>query len=727
MPPDTTPETSAKSDANRMLENQRQDARRPLVYHETMVMCAPALQIFDNSVGPLSRDGKTESASLEVSQKLENAGSDIGQKIENLSLDGQRSGGFETGSKTLDLDFTSSRSDFKHETESIFGGGRISHSESAATALVTSNPQNKAEDDEDEAFEFERMAFNFKKAEISFGSGDWSKAEVYLSAVIAMLTSYPKFESRLSGTSRFEILSVFLDCQAKQGKCKEVLRTIEIVLESARTASTLPEDLQSIIGTLEDLRAKAHRQLGDLESARVACKKAVRIRRGDPKRLGGSVKLMVDILGEMGSMEYDVEAEFYRSLISWEAPSVEIPKEGLGKKQEDEPETKDLSDAETLPGKEPDAEEQAQNEPVPTTHLKPALTTATTPISPQVLFDLSAEIPEPTEKFDELHVPEFYEESAGGAPSELKAAHPERERIDDREFLEGCGLKIELDDSLQKYIIPIESTDPDSTIPDTLLTKAVRRMTVDEERIDLAKILFKHNYQKILSLEMEVYWTHGTLDRGNPLHYAVISNNIEMVALLIKYGVKMNTVTKEGYTVLHIAAAEKNVGLKMLDLLIANGAPLTGHMAQWNRSQLSILHIATLAVAGNNEGLAKLNLLLKSGVEIDVANAFGVTPLMTSINHSRAETTMALLEAGANVNAVSSAGDTSLHLAARYYNGLRHERRDDGRLKIGWLVAYKADRNVKDKKGKRPVDYVKDPVALKMLAGKLKPDPWYRF
>ncbi|KAF3160755.1 hypothetical protein TWF788_002892 [Orbilia oligospora] len=194
-----------------------------------------------------------------------------------------------------------------------------------------------------------------------------------------------------------------------------------------------------------------------------------------------------------------------------------------------------------------------------------------------------------------------------------------------------------------------------------------------------------------------------------------------MVALLLKYGADINSMTSQAYTALHIAAGMRGKGTKMMELLIVCGAATAGPIVRQNMRGVSPLHLSLSKKQGPNE-IDKLALLLKNGAEINAKDCYGETPLMRSTHTSMAPTTLFLLEAGANVQVVRSNGDSALHLAARYYNdsGNSKAHREDGKFKIGWLLKYKADKNLKNKEGMRPIDYVKGEAALKMLGGVLK-------
>ncbi|KAK6340205.1 hypothetical protein TWF730_001971 [Orbilia blumenaviensis] len=705
-------------------ENQRQKTHRP-VYHETAVVYN-SNPTFDNSVKCIS--GKLESVSLGNGPKTENISveSRVERRVESAGLDYKGTGTpSETVPKVVNEISGLPQGDFKRETESINSSNTVSRSETTINEPPTNNSHNGEETDKEEAFEFERLAFNYNKAEVFYKTADWQKAEAYLSAVVTMLISNQKLESKLRGADRFLIASTLMDCQFKQQKWSDVLRTVDIVMGCAPTSMYLPEDLQCVIGTLEDLRARAHRRLEDLESAKVACKKAVVIRRSDPKRLYGSVCLMIEILGEMGP-EYDVEADFYKSLLP---PEVEAQPERAAQGNQETPISIETSLVDTTKGvlgqaeKSTNDHEQGREE---VASITPTETSQSTQSPSSIIvspFD---------ENFDNL--PDFkegkelearlYREAGSQIAVESRPQENQLTRID--KLLEGYGFKISKSD--HQSIVPAEENvyrygaDKELTvqISDKGLREIFHRIVVEGGYMKLAGFLLQQYRRQVLDLSIPI---DSYLDYGNPLHDAIQNNNLEIAALLLKNGADINSLTENEYTVLHVATVSPVVELKTMEFLISHGALVTGPITQQNQRKESLLHVAIPPKLHGAE-TTKLSMLLKSGADVDAQDVDGMTPLMKSIRSSTVTATMLLLEAGASVSTIDKQGDTVLHIAAKCYNELSG---DGGRLKIEWLLLYKADKNARNAKGKQPVYYVKSSTALKQLNGKLKPDPWYRF
>ena len=69
------------------------------------------------------------------------------------------------------------------------------------------------------------------------------------------------------------------------------------------------------------------------------------------------------------------------------------------------------------------------------------------------------------------------------------------------------------------------------------------------------------------------------------------------------------------------------------------------------------------AACGRNTNI--LNVLIKSGADIDAVNEFGDTPLRRAVGHKREEVVNILIENGANVNTIGRGGYAPLHLAVK--------------------------------------------------------------
>ncbi len=109
----------------------------------------------------------------------------------------------------------------------------------------------------------------------------------------------------------------------------------------------------------------------------------------------------------------------------------------------------------------------------------------------------------------------------------------------------------------------------------------------------------------------------------------------------------------------------------------------------------------------------RLLALLKQGADIGESDKNGVTPLLHAVRFRSPMAVEALIERGDNVDQRS--GATPLHRAVIIHRGAWYgwERRGEARLLIGPGV----DLSIKNKLGKRPLDYVKDAEVRVLLKG----------
>ncbi len=157
-----------------------------------------------------------------------------------------------------------------------------------------------------------------------------------------------------------------------------------------------------------------------------------------------------------------------------------------------------------------------------------------------------------------------------------------------------------------------------------------------------------------------------------PLHYVIYSSIIKK---LINYGVDVNKQDKEGKTALHLSKTAE-----VIKELINNGSDVNikdmkGNTAlHFSCKDGNVYRIAALIDAGinvnaiNTEGQTPLHilthiedikLLITAGGEIDIKDNKGRTPLHVVQNADKARV---LLACGADVNAEDKEGNTPLHL-----------------------------------------------------------------
>lgn len=112
-------------------------------------------------------------------------------------------------------------------------------------------------------------------------------------------------------------------------------------------------------------------------------------------------------------------------------------------------------------------------------------------------------------------------------------------------------------------------------------------------------------------------------DRGDtPLHFAVASNNISIVRMLLKKNIDVNAKNHDGKTALHYAVDES--GLPIIQLLIENG--ISTEIAD-NHGNHALWSAVFNAADGDKEKLPIVELLLKQGADKDHKNNAGKSPL----------------------------------------------------------------------------------------------------
>lgn len=127
--------------------------------------------------------------------------------------------------------------------------------------------------------------------------------------------------------------------------------------------------------------------------------------------------------------------------------------------------------------------------------------------------------------------------------------------------------------------------------------------------------------------------------RDFPIIVACDSGSYETVRLLIDNGADVNRCDEDGYSVLEIAAVNKNN--KIFRLLLERGALIE----RKNAADYTLLSRA--AYAGNLEAVETL---LKRGVDPNEKGKMKISPLMAAAFKGRVETVTVLVENGAEIN-----------------------------------------------------------------------------
>lgn len=113
----------------------------------------------------------------------------------------------------------------------------------------------------------------------------------------------------------------------------------------------------------------------------------------------------------------------------------------------------------------------------------------------------------------------------------------------------------------------------------------------------------------------------------------------------------------------------------------------------------------------------RLKAALKSGADIHEADKNGVTPLHSAVRFRSPAAVQTLIEHGADVNQTCRrSGSTPLHRAVTQTGAPGTAGRGPEALEIvRLLLAAGADPSVKNKSGKRPIDYVRDDDLQRLL------------
>jgi ankyrin repeat protein len=185
----------------------------------------------------------------------------------------------------------------------------------------------------------------------------------------------------------------------------------------------------------------------------------------------------------------------------------------------------------------------------------------------------------------------------------------------------------------------------------------------------------------IALLDVGANVTSTTLDGFSVCHFASkLSDLILMESLINKYGANVNRTTEKGETPLMIAVENGNV--KMVSMLLAAGAQ---HDVVRCADGATALH---LAIGFSCIDIAKA--LIDAGANVNALDARGWSPGHWACALGDEKLFDRLIGLGADVNAATATGDTMLHVAANW--------RANGPI-IGRLIAAGADLNAVNQQG----------------------------
>ncbi|MGB2578594.1 ankyrin repeat protein [Elusimicrobium simillimum] len=183
---------------------------------------------------------------------------------------------------------------------------------------------------------------------------------------------------------------------------------------------------------------------------------------------------------------------------------------------------------------------------------------------------------------------------------------------------------------------------------------------------------------------------------NSPLAHAVYDNDLNTLAELLKNQKTLksiNTPDACGNPPLDVAIQQGNIEI-VKELLSANAEV----NLVYGQNKITPLHAAAGWNGNNKEELNIIEILLQAGATIEVADAYGFTPLHEAASNADSGKIKLLLEYGANPNAQTTRRRTPLHLAAQMV-GSR-----EGPAAIGLLISNGADTRVKDENGELALD-----------------------
>ncbi|RSL41925.1 hypothetical protein CEP54_015667 [Fusarium duplospermum] len=177
-------------------------------------------------------------------------------------------------------------------------------------------------------------------------------------------------------------------------------------------------------------------------------------------------------------------------------------------------------------------------------------------------------------------------------------------------------------------------------------------------------------------------WDINSFHRIPALHWA--TNSLPLTKWFLKHGADPNLISKDGLTPLDFAATHPTPDVPVvIDLLLSAGA-LPSHS--------NALHNALIDTYHDRNCTVMMMLLLDKGFDVN-ALSFANRPKFRSRNPS-----------------------TPLHWAVRKH-GARKGRKNM-LARVSWLIRHGADVEVKDSKGKTPIEEAKDEDLIEALRGK---------
>jgi len=186
-----------------------------------------------------------------------------------------------------------------------------------------------------------------------------------------------------------------------------------------------------------------------------------------------------------------------------------------------------------------------------------------------------------------------------------------------------------------------------------------------------------------------------------PQHFACKHSRPNLLSRILAFGAAVEATDREGWTPLHVSVISRREDQACTRILLARGADLSAR--EHTRLQRTPLHFAMKSVRVEElRGFLDQVAAGRGGLDVDVADGNGQTPLHWAAGMGRAGAVEVLLKRGANVGARDGRGMTALHVVARgpYVSRLK------GRFEaVAWLLIRRgADGTIRDRSGSRVVD-----------------------
>ncbi|XP_070548474.1 B-cell lymphoma 3 protein-like isoform X2 [Ptychodera flava] len=194
--------------------------------------------------------------------------------------------------------------------------------------------------------------------------------------------------------------------------------------------------------------------------------------------------------------------------------------------------------------------------------------------------------------------------------------------------------------------------------------------------------------------------------RQTPLHLAVITNQWQMVRLLVMVGADGNLTDRNGQTSVHLACQRSNMEC-LHSVTTCSRHPVD--LDAKNYEGLTPLH---LAVSTGNADVIRF--LLSKGADIDCPDGkSGRTALFYAVENEQKDVIEILLDHNADVNAQSYSGNTALHVASgRGFISI-----------VRSLLRHGADMSMKNYHCDTAVTVAKDTSVSKVLYKVYRPEP----